>query len=488
MINRSIIVLYNLWILSLSDKEAVNYLKCHYSFLEGCFMRDFTKAFSRKDLVLFIVPVLLSELAQEACNLISTGVISHYLDYKAVAVIGAMNPYASMQHYIFVDMIVGFGVYVMRCIGTKDQKAIRRGFGGALWCSVLLGIIAIILGLFAVQPLLSLVNVPDELRAEAVLYLRVLLFGCGLLGLKNLFTAAIQGAGETILISVVSAVGIVTHMLLVILLITVFHMGVEASAMAMLLNNFWQVVVLLFRVWKEPLLSISLSLDVFRDREERGELLKNGVSKAGMTILVGVGSFFMQREINGLSTELLAGYSYAAGTLNGFFMQPLEVCATAAQVSAAQNYGSANYRLLRVYVRKMIYLSLVFSAALIGICYLGGHTLMRMLAGTGAPEEVLRAGTFWMMVCSPTYPLLALIFICRNCIQVLGGYWEMQALGLTEMCVTIFMALVAVPKMGYPAVCLSVAVSWTVCGLMALWFYRKKAGSLYGIQSSVPAR
>ena len=451
-------------------------------------MRDFTSKFSRKDLMFFIVPVLLSELAQEACNLISTGVISRYLDYRAVAVIGAMNPYASMQHYIFVDMIVGFGVYVMRCIGTRDRRTIDRGFGGAFWFSIILAALAVLLGLFAVEPLLTLVNVPDELRAGSALYLRILLIGSGFLGLKNLFTAAIQGVGETILISVVSAVGVVTHMLLVILLITVFHMGVEASAMAILLNNLWQAAVLFVRIWMDPLLKPSLSFSIFRIRSERRELLKNGVSKAGMTVLVGFGSFFMQRAINGLSTELIAGYSYAAGTLNGFFMQPLEVCATAAQVSAAQNFGAGNRTLLKVYVRGMIILAMVFSGILIAISYLGGYPLMRLLAGSDAPREVLRAGVMWMMICSPAYPLLSLIFLCRNCVQVLGGYWEMQILGLTEMLITIFMALIAVPRLGYVAVCASVTICWTVCGLLAYWFYRRRTGMQNGLPTSVPTR
>ncbi len=139
-------------------------------------------------------------------------------------------------------------------------------------------------------------------------------------------------------------IGVITHMLLVVLLIAVLHMGVEAAALAVLLNNAWQAAVLFWKIRRDPVLAPSLSPVLLRIPEERRELWKNGLSKAGMTILVGIGGFFMQRGLNGLSTTAIAAYSYAAGTLNNFFMQPLGACATTAQVTAAQSFGAEEYQ------------------------------------------------------------------------------------------------------------------------------------------------
>ena len=103
-------------------------------------MRYFTTTYSRRNITCFIVPVIISELAQEFCSLITTGVISRNLSYEAIAVKGALSGFQSLQHYIFVDMMIGFGVYIMRCIGTKDKKRIARSFGGAAWFSIVLGL------------------------------------------------------------------------------------------------------------------------------------------------------------------------------------------------------------------------------------------------------------------------------------------------------------------------------------------------------------
>lgn len=52
-------------------------------------MRDFTKEQSTKELSFFLFPMLFSVTFQRIYSLINTAVISQYLSYTAVAVIGS---------------------------------------------------------------------------------------------------------------------------------------------------------------------------------------------------------------------------------------------------------------------------------------------------------------------------------------------------------------------------------------------------------------
>lgn len=67
-------------------------------------MYDFTKEPNKKELTLFLLPIICSGIFQQLYSLINTAVVSRYLSYEAVAVIGACSSYHSLQNFIFVGM------------------------------------------------------------------------------------------------------------------------------------------------------------------------------------------------------------------------------------------------------------------------------------------------------------------------------------------------------------------------------------------------
>lgn len=149
-------------------------------------MRDFTRAQSGKELAFFLLPMICSGMFQQVYSLINTAVVSRYLSYDSVAVIGACQPYASMQGFVCVGMTTGFGFYLFRCIGTGDAEIFGRGFCGALYLT-------------------------------------------GFLGLKNLLFCTIQGMGDSRFPGILSMLGVVTHTMLSVFLIAGLKLGVGAG-------------------------------------------------------------------------------------------------------------------------------------------------------------------------------------------------------------------------------------------------------------------
>lgn len=433
-------------------------------------MKDFTTRYSSKDLAGFLLPIILSELFQEFYNLINTAVVSRYQTYHAVAVIGTCTSFLRMQEHVFVSMTAGFGVYIAKCIGSKDREQFRRGFSGAVYFTTAMSLVAAAAALFARQ-ILEGMNVSDELIGDATGYLICLLIGCFFIGMKNLLTCTIQGLGDTKFVSVLSMACVITHTGLVVFLVAVVKMGAAASALAVLLNNGLYAAVLLIYLKRKY-------RDMFRlmsVRELNGGVMKtlvtNGIAKSGMTVLVGIGTFYVQYALNTLPTETIAGYSYVNGTINGFFMQPLAACATAASVIAAQNAGCKNMGLLRKYVRRLTIIDCVIAVASMVLCFLFGSQMIYLLAGSEITPEVLRAGKEWFHICTPAYVGLALFFIYRNVLHVLENYKIPVLMGAIEMLWGMLMSVFFVPRMGFTAICLSIALSWTTTGILSMLFY-----------------
>ena len=100
--------------------------------------------------------------------------------------------------------------------------------------------------------------------------------------------------------------------------------------------------------------------------------------------------------------------------------------------------------------------------------------MLRLLAGADAGKSVISAGYIWLIICTPGFFGLGTAMICRNSLQAMGSYQHLIYLGIIEMFVTIFFAVLVVPKFGYQAYCISILTKWTILGIAAEYWYRKK--------------
>ena len=187
-------------------------------------MKDFTKKWDMRLLLSFMMPLIVSELFQEVYALVNTAVISKVRSYEAVAVMGSVSSLTTLRSYLFVDMTAGFGIFLAKCIGSQNPDRLDQAFFSAVKI-----IFVIYAGCLAAVvfpwPFLAMVKVPENLIPEAVSYLRVMLAGCMLVGLRNLMSCTIQGFGETKILSILSAFSVVTHTGLVILMIAILRTG-----------------------------------------------------------------------------------------------------------------------------------------------------------------------------------------------------------------------------------------------------------------------
>jgi Na+-driven multidrug efflux pump len=312
-------------------------------------------------------------------------------------------------------------------------------------------------------------QIPQKLRADAGVYLCIILLGGGFLGIKNILITTIQGLGDTLFPALVSGIGVVTHTMLVVWLIAGCGFGVSASAAAILINNTGQAVCLAaYLIGKYRNLCLyhsfwNIELPVYV------ELLKNGISKSLMFVFLSVGTFVMQRMENVLSVELLAGDTYA-DRIYELFTEIISAYGTATVIITGQNVERGQYQTIRSYNKRLIVGTLKWSILFFVLSLTVGRWMVEVMAGGDALPEVISAGVLELRVICIGYPLLATLIIYRYALQTMGEYRAMPVFGLLEMGMNILMALMIGP-MGYLAVCLAVLLKWIVPGIAAVIWY-----------------
>lgn len=430
---------------------------------------DFTQRVGNRELRWFLFPFFLSAGFQCIYAMVNTAVISRYLSQDAVALIGACSGCVSIINATFPAFISGFGVRISRCIGSGRPEEIKQGFWSAIYMTLAIGGLCLSFTLFP-EIILYLANVPEIMISDAAAYFRVILLGAWILYLKLILISTIQGMGNSTVPAVLSMAGVVVQTFLVVFLIAGLRVGIIAPALAMLVNNLWQVLVL---VWFLRMLSggrISFVSPIGIQRAHYLDTLANGCSKGLMFIFLSTGSFFMQRMENLLPTSMLAGDTYT-DQYTALFTELLSVYGTAAIVIVGQNAGRGDYRMIHDYVGRLYRRSLPVFLLIAVLSFAFAPVLIQGLAGDGASLEAIQAGILQMRIIIISYPFLTALVMLRYSLQAMGDYRAMPLFGFIEMSVNIAMAQM-IPRIGYPAVCLGLALSRIGAGSAAILRYR----------------
>ena len=115
----------------------------------------------------------------------------------AVAAVGANSPIIGLIVNLFIGIALGANVVIATAIGCGDEKAVKHAVHTSIVFSVLGGAVVSLLGQFIAAPLLSVLNVPDDVFPYALMYLRIYLLGMPVILLYNFEAAIFRSVGDT---------------------------------------------------------------------------------------------------------------------------------------------------------------------------------------------------------------------------------------------------------------------------------------------------
>ena len=429
---------------------------------------DFTKEYSPRLMLRFFFPVALAAIFENIYAPISVSVVSHVLDPRAVAVIGACSPVGSFQSSLVNGISFGIGIYLGRCVGSHDDRLFARAFTGSVLTGAVLSAASFLLIPFSPQ-LLSLLSMPEELRADAQVYVSVVLATTVFLLFQRLLMVTLQSFGDAKFMSLISAASVVVNTLLTWFLIGILRLPVWGSALSALLTHLLMVLSLFLycrRRWHSRFRLVSLPEvggQVYR------EIAAGGGAKTGMFLLGSLGRSFFQVALNRMSVDLIAGYTFAT-TLYNLLMAGAWELGTVSGVVTGQNKGSGNRDAVLRYNRCLVGWHLLYTFALL-LLLLPAPQLISRMAGPDASQELLRAGAFMFRLYLVTAPLYWVV-IFRNALQAIGAHGSALFIGILHFVTYLFGSTVLAGRFGYLGLCMVYPLSWLVQSLYAWLRFR----------------
>ena len=420
-----------------------------------------------QSLMIFALPLLVSNIFQQLYNTVDTMVVGNYLGDVSLAAIGACTSIYDLLVGFALGIGNGLAIVTARSFGSQDKELLKKSVASSLVIGVMVSLALTIIGMTFLYPLLEILNTPLDIIQEAYSYISVIVLFIFVMFAYNLCAGLMRAIGNSVMPLVFLIVSSLLNVVLDILFITQFHMGIQGAAVATVVSQGVSVVLCIIYIFKKTQILLPSKKHFQIDEELYKELLGQGFSMGFMSSIVSAGSVILQYGINNLGYLIIAGHT-AARKLYMFFNMPFTAMALGISTFVSQNRG-ANQRERIQKAMKYAYIYDVIMATIVTIIILiFGPSLVKLISGS-SESIVLDNGTLYLMIVGPFYAILGILMQTRYALQGLGQKLLPLVSSVIEFIGKIIFVFVFIPQFEYMAVIFCEPVIWCVMCLQLVY-------------------
>lgn len=257
-------------------------------------------------LVALGVPIMIGMLINALYNLVDAYFVGG-LGESPMGAISIVFPLG--QVVVGLGLMFGNGAasYLSRLLGRGDRGTANKVASTAVYSSVMIGAVIIILAAVFLKPILTMLGATDTIMPYALTYARIYVISC----IFNVFNVtmnnivASEGAAKTTMCALL--LGAVLNIGLDPVFIYAFDMGVAGAAIATAISQFVSTLVYLtYALRKKSAFSFSIK-DFKPSKQIYMEVLKIGVPTLTFQLLTSLSIALINRAANGYGDAAIAG-------------------------------------------------------------------------------------------------------------------------------------------------------------------------------------
>ena len=432
-----------------------------------------------KSLLLFMLPILVSNLFQQLYNTVDTMIVGNVLGDTALAAIGSCGS--------IYELLVGFGIGIgnglaivaARSYGAQDEDLLKRTVVGSVVIGLIASLVITTAGFFGLHALLQLLDTPAEILEDAYSYIIVIDLGVVVMFMYNLCAGLLRAIGNSVMPLVFLLISSVLNVGLDLLFIIRGGMGVAGAAWATNLSQAISAVLCAGYIWvKVPSLKPEREHWKIHGSDTRNQLAA-GIPMAFQFAITASGTMIMQSAINLFGSVAVAAYT-AAAKLQSLVIQGMIAMGQTMATYGGQNYGCGDVKRIKAGVKAALLAEFVYSVAVaLLMCALLRPCLGLFFTGDVDISAMMPwAETYCYMTAMFFLPLCT-IFIFRNIMQGCGyGFLPMMG-GVSELIARLIVSMAAMKLLSYPLACFADPAAWIAAAVftgVSYLFVIKKIG------------
>ncbi len=369
-----------------------------------------------KKLLLFALPMLLSNIFQQLYNTADTLIVGRFLGDNALAAVSSTSSLINTLVGFFSGISMGAGVLIARYFGAQDDEALERAVHTDVAFGLIMGVVLTGIGVGCTPIILRWMGTPEAVLPHSVSYFRVYFMGGIFIVLYNILVGISQATGDSKHPLYYLIAASVLNILLDLLFVGVFGWGVWSAALATTIAQGVSTLLALRRLMKVKG-SYRLVLKKLRMHKETFlDIVRLGFPSGVQNSITSIANVVVQTNINHFGAAAMAGCgSYFK--IEGFGFLPITCFAMAVATFVGQNLGAKQYDRVKQGAKFGVVCSVTLAEFMGIVLWIFAPQLIGIFS---SDPEIIAYGVRQTRIESLFYCLVALSHCCAGILRGAG--------------------------------------------------------------------
>lgn len=399
---------------------------------------DMTEGRPWEKILLFTVPMLLGNIAQQLYSTVDSVVVGKYVGDNALAAVGSAAPILNLLIVLFVGISVGASIMVSQYFGARDRESLSFTIGNCITLTAIAGGLVMLLGTLVARPMLELLNTPESILDWCTSYLRILFLGAAGSAFYNILSGVLRGLGDSISALVYLVVASVLNIILDLVFVANFNMGVSGVALATIIAQGISAVLCFIKLMHMKRLFDINTGYLKWNKKYANNIIRLGLPSGITQAIMSMSMIIVQSLTNSFGEQYIAA-NVIVMRVDGFAMLPNFSFGTALTTYAGQNVGAGDMNRVKIGSRQGTMLAVGTSTFITALILLFGHHLMGIFTNT---EELVLLSMHMMQILAAGYIAMAVT-------QSLSGVMRGAGDTMTPMWISMFQTVVLRMPLAY---------------------------------------
>ena len=332
-------------------------------------INDMTEGTIWKHLVKFAFPLLIGNIFQQLYNTVDSIVVGNFVGADALGAVTSTIPIVITLIGLAIGFTMGASVVISQYFGAKDTENLRRSTHTATAAMFLLSLVFAATGYLATPGLLRMMNTPESVFREAVVYLRI--FSLGLTGtiMYNMGSAILRAVGDSKRPLYFLILASILNIFLDLLFVIEFSLGVAGVAYATIISQFVSGIIIFWILFRSNELHSLRWHEMKIDRRILRQIISVGLPAGLQMAVTSFSNVFVQAYINAYGAASTAGWGIYS-RIDAFVILPTQSMAMSVTTFVGQNAGARRPDRIHKGLLTGLCLSWSLSACIITMLYI----------------------------------------------------------------------------------------------------------------------
>ena len=423
-----------------------------------------------KKLFWYAVPLIIGNVVLLSYDLVDALVISKFVGEIGLSAVSNAGLISSFTLLFFSGLCLGASVIISEYFGAKDMIGLKYEIStvfiaGGIFAIILSGLLALIAPYIFV-----ILQVPDVVLNDAIIYLRLATIGLPFVFIYQVFANAMKAMGNSKVPTFFLGLSAIVNIILDLLFVTRYNLGVAGASLATVIAQVVTCFITFFYVQTTiPELHLGKN-DFVVKRRLLIRTFKDGLISAFQQAVPPLGRILVTAKVNTLGVAASA----ANGILNridNFAILPAQNAGAGIMTFTAQSRGAKHNDIIYDIFNKGLILEMGLAAIIFTILFFFKYDIMVMLSPKGS-TEVIELGNSYLHIMAFGYFLVGIVNTLQCFFRGMGNMSLTLYSSIINVTTKVIIVWTFADVLKLNAVAWGTVVGWTLMDLYGYLTYR----------------